>query len=76
MPFSVERPQEAQKRDWARLEPYFVTFVLFVVELFTPFAGQRELSRERPGEGSLAGPVRSLSFMEVLDSEFGDRLLS
>ena len=36
---SVERPQKAQKPDWARLEPYFVTFVLFVVEPFTPLAG-------------------------------------
>ena len=59
---SVERPQKAQKQDWARLEPYFVTFVLFVVEPFTPFAKQRELSREKPGERSLAGQVRSLLF--------------
>ena len=59
---SVRRPQKAQKRDWARLEPYFVTFVLFVVEPFTPLAGQREHSREKPGERSLAGQVRSLLF--------------
>ena len=59
---SVEPPQKAQKRDWARREPYFVTFVLFVVKPFTTFAGQRELSRVKPGERSLAGPVRSLLF--------------
>ena len=57
-----EWPQEAQKRHWARLEPYFVTFVLFVVEPLTQLAGQRELSREKPGERSLAGQVRSLLF--------------
>ncbi len=59
---SVEPPQKAQKRDWARLEPYFVTFVLFVVEPFATFAGQRELSREKTGEGSLAGQVRALLY--------------
>ncbi len=36
--------------------------VLFVVEPFTPLAGQRELSREKPGERSLAGQVSSLLF--------------
>ena len=59
---SVERPQKAQKRDWARLEPFFVTFLLFVVEPFATFAGQRELSREKPGKRSLEGQVRSLLF--------------
>ena len=57
-------PSNGHKRhkngNWARLEPYFVTFVLFVVEPFTPFARQRELSREKPGERSLVGQVRSL----------------
>ena len=37
-----------------------MNFVLFVVEPFTTFAAQRELSREKPGERSLAGQVRSL----------------
>ena len=57
-----EWPQEAQEQDWARLEPYFVPFVLFVVELFTTIAGQRELLRDMPGERSLAGQERSLLF--------------
>ena len=46
-------------QDWS---PNFVTFVLFVVELFSTFAGQRELSREEPGERSLAEQVRALLF--------------
>ena len=58
--FSVERPQKAQKRDGASLEPYFVPFVLFVVEPFTPLAGQREPFLEKPGERSLAGQNPSL----------------
>lgn len=60
--FSVERPQKAQKRDWARLGPDFVPFVLFVVELFTSFTWQRQPSQEKPGERLLAGQVRSLFF--------------
>ena len=51
-----------KKSDWTRLEPYFVTFVLFVVDPFTAFAGQRELSREKLGERSLAGQVRTLFY--------------
>ena len=37
-------------------------FVLFVVEPFLSFAGQRELSREKPGERSVEGQVCSLLF--------------
>ena len=47
MRFSVERPQKAQKRDWASLVPYFVPFVLFVVEPFAAIGTLRELCRKR-----------------------------
>ncbi len=48
-------------------------FVLFVVEPFTPLAGQRERSRERQGSGHSRG--KSLScLIEMLDSEFCKRL--
>ena len=46
-------------QDWSL---FFVPFVLFVVEPFLPFAGQRKLSRKNPREKSLAGQVHSLLF--------------
>ena len=57
-----------------RLEPCFVPFVLFVVEPFTPFAGQQEVSRTKLGERSFVGQVPRCCYMEMLDSEFCKRL--
>ena len=57
-PSEAERPQKARKHQETEFESHFV---LFVVEPFAIFAGQRKLFGDKSGDRPLAGQVRSLS---------------